>query len=97
MSLRPSWGTLAIGIFGTAAAPGGGPDGLLYGGGMESLIDQFIGVVAVGAFTLVLSLIAWTIIKPIVGLRVSDEEETQGLDLSEMGMEAYPADPMHEK
>ena len=34
---------------------------------------------------------------PIVGLRVSDEEETQGLDLSEMGMEAYPGDPMHEK
>ena len=91
------WGTLAIGIFGTAAAPGGGPNGLLYGGGMESLIAQVIGVVAVGAFTMILSLIAWTIIKTIVGLRVSDEEEMRGLDLSEMGMEAYPGEPMHEK
>ena len=64
---------------------------------MESLIAQVIGVVAVGAFTMILSLVAWTIIKTIVGLRVSDEEEMRGLDLSEMGMEAYPGEPMHEK
>ena len=67
------WGTLSIGLFGTAAAPGGGPDGLFYGGGFASLWAQFIGVVAVGAFTLVFSLIAWSIIKGIFGLRVSAE------------------------
>ena len=86
------WGTLAIGIFGSSAAPGGGPDGLLNGGGMESLVAQAIGVVAVGAFTVVLSLVVWSIIKATVGLRVSEEQEVRGLDLSEMGMEAYPGD-----
>lgn len=91
------WGTLAIGIFGTAAAPGGGPDGILYGGGMTSLIAQFVGVIAVGAFTMALSLVAWMIIKAVVGLRVSPEEEVRGLDLSEMGMEAYSGDAMHKR
>ncbi len=91
------WGTLAIGIFGTAAAPGGGPDGLLYGGGMTSLIAQFVGVIAVGAFTVIVSLVAWAIIRAVVGLRVSPEEEMRGLDLSEMGMEAYPGDSTHER
>jgi len=91
------WGTLSIGLFGTAAAPGGGPDGLFYGGGFASLWAQFIGVVAVGAFTLVLSLVAWFIIKQTFGLRVSPEAETRGLDLSEMGMEAYAGDPLHER
>ena len=91
------WGTLSIGLFGTAAAPGGGPDGLFYGGGFASLWAQFIGVVAVGAFTLVFSLIAWSIIKGIFGLRVSAEDETRGLDLSEMGMVAYGGDPMHQR
>ena len=89
------WGTLSIGIFATAAAPGGGPDGLLYGGRFASLWAQFIGVVAVGAFTITLSLLVWVIIKWTLGLRVSPEDESRGLDLSEMGMEAYASDPMH--
>lgn len=88
------WGTLSIGIFATAAAPGGGPDGLLYGGGLASLTAQLIGVIAVGLFTLVLSLVAWFIIKQTLGLRVSPEDEARGLDLSEMGMEAYAKDSM---
>ena len=86
------WGTLAVGIFATSDAPGGGPDGLLYGVGFSSLIAQAIGVVAVGAFTLGFSLVAWFIIKTTIGLRVSPEAESQGLDLSEMGMEAYSGD-----
>ncbi|HHZ93427.1 TPA: ammonium transporter [Candidatus Poribacteria bacterium] len=89
------WGTLAIGLFATKAAPGGiDVDGLFNGGGVGLLVSQFIGVVAVGAFTFVLALIVWTIIKAIpgFGLRVDQEGETTGLDISEMGMEAYPSE-----
>ena len=91
------WGTLSIGLFATASAPGGGPDGLFYGGGFASLWAQFVGVVAVGVFTMALSLIVWTIIKQVWGLRVSPEDELRGLDLSKMGMEAYASDPMHNR
>jgi ammonium transporter, Amt family len=88
------WGTLAIGLFATTMAPGGiDRDGLFLGGGMELLGHQAVGVVAVGAFTFVLSVVAWSIIKYTVGLRADREAEMRGLDLSEMGMEAYPADP----
>jgi ammonium transporter, Amt family len=89
------WGTLSVGLFATKAAPGGGPDGLFSGGGMTSLIAQATGVVAVAAFTFALSFAAWFVIKLVIGLRVNDEAETRGLDLSEMGMEAYPDDPLH--
>ena len=50
-----------------------------------------------GAFTMTLSLLAWVIIKWTLGLRVSPADETRGLDLSEMGMEAYAGDPMHRR
>jgi Amt family ammonium transporter len=90
------WGTLAIGLFATESAPGGGPNGLFNGGGFESLQAQAIGVLAVGAFTLTLSLAAWTVIKMVFGLRVTPEEESRGLDMSEMGMEAYPGDMVRE-
>jgi Amt family ammonium transporter len=89
------WGTLSVGLFATKAAPGGGPDGLFAGGGMESLIAQATGVVAVGVFTFVLSYVAWSLIKMTVGMRVTPDEEMRGLDLSEMGMEAYGGDPLH--
>lgn len=51
---------------------------------------QFIGFVAIGGFTFVFSLVVWTILKGIVGIRVSEESEINGLDVSELGMEAYP-------
>ena len=44
----------------------------------------------VGAFSFVTSLVAWMAIDKVVGLRVAPEHELRGLDLSEMGMEAYP-------
>jgi len=88
------WGTLAVGLFATADAPGGGANGLFNGGGFASLQAQAIGTLAVGAFTFALALTAWTIIKLALGLRVDPEDEERGLDLSEMGMEAYPHDPV---
>ena len=87
------WGTLAIGLFATTAAPGGiDRDGLFLGGGFGLFGAQVVGVLAVGAFTFVLALIFWGVIKAIGGIRVTAEEEAAGLDVSEMGMEAYSAD-----
>jgi Amt family ammonium transporter len=76
------WGTLAVGLFNTEK-------GLFYGGGFEQLIKQIVGILAVGAFTLVISFAAWLIIKSILGMRVTREEELEGLDVGEHGMEAY--------
>jgi Amt family ammonium transporter len=88
------WGTISLGLFAFEGAPGGDANGLLYGGGTGLLVSQLIGTVAVGAFTFVLALVVWSLIKMIFGLRVSPEEEARGLDISEMGLEAYNGDPM---
>ena len=48
------------------------------------------GVAAVGGFVFVISFIVWTVLKATMGIRVSKEAEISGLDISEMGMEAYP-------
>ncbi|MBD3418613.1 MAG: ammonium transporter [Chitinivibrionales bacterium] len=82
------WGTLAVGLF---AVPKyfDGAAGLFYGGGVKLLGVQFVGVLAIGATVFVLSLIFWSILKATTGIRVSKEEEVGGLDIGEMGMEAY--------
>src|SRR5688572_11635230 len=84
------FGTLCVGIFAvdriTGAATG---NGLLHGGGMTLLMAQLKGVAAVGAYTMVVSLIFWLLIKYTIGLRVSKQEEIEGLDLGEHGQEAY--------
>ncbi len=90
------WGTLSVGLFANAAMPGGGASGLFYGGGFGALKAQVIGILAVGALTFSLCLAAWFLIKVTLGIRVGAHEEAVGLDVSEMGMEAYPGDPMKE-
>ncbi|MBD3347213.1 MAG: ammonium transporter [Chitinivibrionales bacterium] len=82
------WGTLAVGLF---AVNGyiDGVTGLFYGGGATQLGIQALGIIGVGLPAFVLSLIFWSIIKATVGLRVTREEEIGGLDIGEMGMEAY--------
>lgn len=84
------FGTLCVGLFAvdkiTGAATG---NGLFTGGGMTLLIAQIEGILAVGADTLVASLLFWSIIKATVGLRVSAEEEAEGLDIGEHGQAAY--------
>ncbi|MEL6816933.1 MAG: ammonium transporter, partial [Cyanobacteria bacterium J06598_3] len=62
------WGTLAVGLFDQSA-------GLFYGGGITQLIAQFIGIVAIGLFTVIVTSILWVVIKSLIGLRVSSEEE----------------------
>ncbi|MEM9436573.1 MAG: ammonium transporter [Pseudomonadota bacterium] len=58
--------------------------------GTSTVVAQVIGMVAIIGATFVLSLIVWIILKGIIGIRVSEEDEIAGLDMSEMGMEAYP-------
>ncbi len=51
---------------------------------------QITGIIAYGVFTFVISLVVWTILKGVMGIRVTEEAEINGLDMSELGMEAYP-------
>jgi ammonium transporter, Amt family len=88
--LNGVWGTLAVGIFyneGIAESIAGLATGLSRG---AQFVQQLKGAVLVALFTLALSALAWYIIKAVVGIRVSREEELQGLDLGEHGNEAYP-------
>ncbi|OQK18520.1 ammonium transporter [Methyloprofundus sedimenti] len=55
-----------------------------------SLVTQLTGIACIFGFVFVASLITWFIIKAVMGIRVTEEEEYQGVDFSECGMEAYP-------
>jgi Amt family ammonium transporter len=81
-------GTLCVGIFGRQEL-GLASDGLVYGGNPLQLGVQFVGVVATVAFTAVCMTVVFKLIDVTIGLRVSREEELQGLDIGEHGMEAY--------
>ncbi len=81
------WGTLAVGLFATTSAPGNDTYiGLFYGGGVKLLGIQIIGVLSVCAWTAVTITIAFFIIRAVVGLRVTEEEEIVGLDATEHGL-----------
>ena len=73
---------LIAGFWGTLAVP-------FYTEG-TSFVTQIIGFAIIGAFVFVVSLIVWVILKATMGIRVSEEAEINGLDVSELGMEAYP-------
>jgi Amt family ammonium transporter len=84
------FGTICVGLFATKAAPGSTLEGLFYGGGFALLKAQLIGVVAVGATTFIGTFVLWTLLKKTIGIRVTAEEEIEGLDIGEHGAEAYP-------
>ena len=71
------WGTLAVGIFGNLA-------------GFDQFLNQLIGVAAYAVFCLVTSFIILFTLKKLTGIRVSEDEEINGLDEYEHGMSAYP-------
>ena len=78
------WGTLAVGLFNQEK-------GLLYGQGFSQLGYQIVGVLAFGIFSAVASWILWSVIGALFGgIRVTEAEEIEGLDIGEHGMEAYP-------
>lgn len=85
------FGTLCVGIFAKEGVTSlSTTNGLLYGGGLEPLGIQLLGTVVIGAFVFVTTGIVWFILKKTVGIRVSCEEEMQGLDIGEHGNLAYP-------
>lgn len=92
--LNGIWGTLAVGLFATNSVPGysianaNGEEivGLFYGGGFELLKLQLIGIISVGGWAVITMLIAFSLIKATVGLRVTEEEEILGLDIKEHGL-----------
>jgi len=75
-------GTLLVGVFATEG-------GLFYGGGFKLLGIQAIGVVAVGGWAFTMAFILFTTLKKTVGLRVSEQEEREGLDIHEHGQSSY--------
>jgi len=84
------FGTLCVGLFGVKGLSGLPADGLFRGGGWAQLGPQVEAVVTIGAFSFGGSLLVWHAIKKVMGLRVSEADEVMGLDIAEMGMEAYP-------
>lgn len=80
------WGTIAVGLFATPDAPESAYTGLFYGGGFKLLGIQLLGIAAILAWTAVTMTITFLIIKAIIGLRVTEEEEIEGLDIKEHGL-----------
>ena len=89
-------GTLLVGVFGyyEYGTNNVNPVGLIYGGGFNALVVQFIGVISVIVWVTVTMTIAFLIIKNTMGLRVSKEEEILGLDIQEHGITSAYADFM---
>jgi hypothetical protein len=78
------WGTLAVGLFNT-------DKGLLTGHGFGQLGLQFIGVISYSLFAAITAWIVWSVLGALSGgIRVTEQEEVEGLDIGEHGMEAYP-------
>ncbi|MCZ6521348.1 MAG: ammonium transporter [Bacteroidetes bacterium] len=82
------WGTLAVGLFGQQAF-GLTSDGLFYGGGAGQLGVQALGTFSIAIFVFAAMWVVFKVIDKVVGLRVSEKEELQGLDIVEHRMESY--------
>ena len=81
------WGTIVIGLWGIDSEGG---IGIFNGGGYEQLVSQLIGASAYTLWAATFAFIFFWIIKKAVGLRVTKEEEIEGLDIAEHGIRAYP-------
>ena len=84
------WGTIAVGLF--ACNESYGTKGLFYGGGVHQLLVQLAGVVAIAVYTVVCMFAVFKVIKAVNGLRVSAQEEIEGLDITEHGLTSAYAD-----
>jgi len=80
------WGTLAVGLFSNNADIG---LGLFTGGGIKLLLIQLVGVIAYGIVAAGSAFTIFAVLRATMGIRVSEEEEKQGLDIGEHGMESY--------
>jgi Amt family ammonium transporter len=83
-----TWGVLATGIFASVAINSAGVNGLIFGG-YDLIKIQFIAVVVTGIYSFVMTVIILKILNATMGLRVRDDEEIQGLDITQHGEKAY--------
>ena len=81
------WGTIVIGLWGIDAD---GPIGLFNGAGPDQLISQLIGASAYSLWAAFFAFVVFWLMKKYIGLRVTKEEEIEGLDIAEHGIRAYP-------
>jgi len=81
------WGTIVIGLWGVS---GEEAIGLFNGGGSAQFVTQLVGALSYMLWAVVLSFVVFGILKATIGLRVTEEEEIAGLDVSEHGSIAYP-------
>lgn len=84
-------GAILVGFFSTKAVNSAGKDGLFFGGGFDVLLVQLEGVVITAVLSAIVTLVLAKIVDATVGLRVDEEEESQGLDLSQHGEVGYGA------
>jgi ammonium transporter, Amt family len=84
------WGTLSTGFFATSELATVGAPGLFYGGGFGQLVVQLVSVVSAGLYAFIVAFIILAIMKKMMGIRVTEEEEIMGLDMSEHGSYGYP-------
>lgn len=93
-ALNGVWGTLAVGLFAAPAAGAltgmGEVAGLFYGGGFSQLGIQAVGVVAVGLWAFTTIFAVFKVMDVVFGIRVSPQEELEGLDITEHGTISYP-------
>jgi Amt family ammonium transporter len=86
------WGAIATGLFATAAVSGlPYADGLFHGHAQQ-VWDQSVGILAVGAYSFVLTFVILKVLDLTMGIRVSEEEEELGLDITQHGERAYTSD-----
>lgn len=79
------YGTLAVGLFATEG-------GIFFGGGMSLFITQLLGVAVISVFSFTLTFIVMSLMKKTIGIRISEEEENKGIDLSTFGVHSYNLD-----
>lgn len=84
-----AFGTICVGLFSNGTGELSPFPGLFNGGGVKQLLIQLTGVGAMFAWTMVAGFVTFFAIKTVMGLRVSPEEEAEGLDVGEHGNEAY--------
>jgi Amt family ammonium transporter len=82
------WGAIGTGLFASTAVNAAGADGLFFGNPVQLGI-QLVSIVATCVFAFVLSFVLLKIVDALVGLRISSEEEEQGLDLSQHSETGY--------
>lgn len=87
-----TWGAIATGLFASTGVNSAGTDGLFYGGGAAPVVTQLIAVVAAWVFAAIMTFVLLKIIGSFMKLRVNEDEETTGLDVSEHGERAYAQD-----